>query len=180
MKNRSKVNLSSEYSKQNILSSASGWFIFATFIGALLLNMLPLQGLFLHLRPDFVALTILYWSIYQPQRVGISIAFGMGLLVDVSNAGILGQHAMAYCVITYFGLILHRRLRYFNSLQQSPQIGLILLLMQLIILIAGLVSGYRFPGWYFFLTSLTGMIMWPIITFSLGILQRPKTDSDAL
>jgi rod shape-determining protein MreD len=76
--------------------------------------MLPLEGFFLLLRPDFVALTILYWSIYQPQRIGMSIAFGMGLLVDVSNAGILGQHAIAYCVITYFGLILHRRLRYSN------------------------------------------------------------------
>ncbi len=142
--------------------------------------MLPLQGIFLHLRPDFVALTMLYWSIHQPHRVGMSIAFGMGMLVDVSNAGILGQHTMAYCVITYFGLILHRRLRYFNPLQQSPQIGLILLLMQFIILITGLLAGYRFPGWYFFLASITGMIIWPFVTFSLGILQRPKINPDAI
>lgn len=172
--------LSRNYPEQNILSSANGWYIFATLIGALLLSMLPLQGALLHLRPDFVALTMLYWSIHQPHRVGMSIAFGMGMLVDVSNAGILGQHAMAYCVITYFGLILHRRLRYFNPFQQSPQIGLILLLMQFIILISGLLSGYLFPGWYFFLASITGMMIWPFVTFSLGILQRPKTDPDAL
>jgi rod shape-determining protein MreD len=104
----------------------------------------------------------------------------MGLLVDVSNAGILGQHAMAYCVITYFAVILHRRLRYFNPTQQAPQIGLILLLMQLIILIIGLLSGYRFPGWYFFLASMMGMLIWPLITFSLEKLQKLKTDPDEL
>jgi rod shape-determining protein MreD len=174
------VIVSTDYSDQNTLSPANGWYIFATLIGALLLTMLPFQGIFLNLRPDFVALTMLYWSIHQPHRVGMSIAFGMGLLVDVSNAGILGQHAMAYCIITYFALILHRRLRYFNPTQQAPQIGLILLLMQFIILIIGLLSGYRFPGWYFFLASITGMFIWPLVTFSLGILQKPKTDPDAL
>jgi rod shape-determining protein MreD len=172
--------VSTDYPDQNTLSPASGWFIFTTLIGALLLTMLPLQGIFLHLRPDFVALTIFYWSIHQPHRVGMSVAFGMGLLVDVSNAGILGQHAMAYCVITYIAVILHRRLRYFNPTQQAPQIGLILLLMQFIILIIGLLSGYRFPGWYFFLATITGMLIWPLITLSLEKLQKLKTDPDEL
>lgn len=172
--------MSADYPDQNILSPANGWYIFTTLISALLLTMMPLKGIFLHLRPDFVALTILFWSIHQPHRVGMSIAFGMGLLVDVSNAGILGQHAMAYCIITYFAHILHRRLRYFNPTQQAPQIGMILLLMQFIILIVGLLSGYRFPGWYFFLATITGMLTWPLITFSLERLQKLKTDPDAL
>ena len=180
MKNHTEMFVSTIYHDHNNLAPANGWYIFATLFSALLLNMLPLQEVFLPLRPDFVALTIIYWTVHQPHRVGMSIAFGMGLLVDVSNAGILGQHALAYSIISYFSLISHRRLLYFNPIQQAPQIGFILLLMQLIILIIGLLSGYRFPGLYYFITSITGMLIWPLITYSLGILRKPKAESDTL
>ena len=172
--------MSSIYHDHNNLAPANGWYIFATLIGALLLNMLPLQEVILPLRPDFVALTIVYWNVHQPHRVGMSIAFGMGLLVDVSNAGVLGQHALAYSIISYLSLIFHRRLLYFNPIQQAPQIGLILVIMQMIILIVGLLGGYRFLGLYYFIGSITGMLMWPIITYVLGILRRPKTESETL
>lgn len=172
--------MSTHYPEQEIMQSTKGWFIFLSLIGALILNLLPLQGIFLTLRPDFVALAILYWSINQPQRVGMSITFGMGLLMDFSNISVLGQHAMAYCVVTYLALAFHRRLRIFNSFQQAPQIGLILIFMQLIVLLTGLLSGVGYPGWSFFLMSMTGMMIWPPICFILGILQQPKNDHNVL
>ncbi len=172
--------MSVNFPEQDVLIPATGWFIFFSLVIALLLNLLPLQGISLVLRPDFVALTILYWSINQPQHFGISIAFLMGLLIDVSNASILGQHAMAYCVVAYIAFVLHRRLRIFNPLQQIPQIVLILILMQVIILLTGVIGGADFPGWYFFLASLTGMLTWPLISFILGILRKPKDDPNII
>jgi len=147
---------------------------------ALLLNLLPLQGIVLTLRPDFVALVLLYWSINQPQRVGMSAAFGMGLLMDVGNSSMLGQHALAYSVMIFLALLMRRRLRIFGLLEQAPQIGLMLLAAQFITLLTELLNRAHFPGWYFFLASITGALLWPLISSLLKIPHSPKYDPNAL
>lgn len=172
--------MSANFTEQEVLIPATGRFIFFSLVIALLLNLLPLQGIFLILRPDFVALTILYWSINQPQHFGMSIAFIMGLLIDVSNISILGQHAMAYCIIAYIAVTIHRRLRIFNPFQQAPQIILILLFMQSVILLTGLLSGADFPGWFFFLASATGMLAWPVLSLFLGMLRKSNDSPNTI
>jgi len=168
------------YSEQEILLPAKGWFIILSFMVALLLNLLPLQGIVLTLRPDFVALVLLYWSINQPQRVGMSAAFGMGLLMDVGNSSMLGQHALAYSVMIFLALLMRRRLRIFGLLEQAPQIGLMLLAAQFITLLTELLNRAHFPGWYFFLASITGALLWPLISSLLKIPHSPKYDPNAL
>jgi len=147
---------------------------------ALLLNLLPLQGIVLTLRPDFVALVLLYWSINQPQRVGMSAAFGMGLLMDVANSSMLGQHALAYSVMIFLALLMRRRLRIFGLLEQAPQIGLMLLAAQFITLLTELLNRALFPGWYFFLASITGALLWPLISSLLKIPHNRKYDPNVL
>ncbi len=168
------------YLGQDILAPAKSWYVFSSLIVALLLNFLPLQGSALILRPDFVVITILFWAINQPQKIGMSLAFCIGLMMDVGNASILGQHALAYCVIVYFALIFRRRLRMFSLLQQSPQIGLLLFIMQIIIVLIALSSGSSFPGWHYFLATVTGALFWIPISFLLSAPLKPKSDSDAL
>jgi len=168
------------YSEQEILLPAKGWFIILSLMVALLLNLLPLQGIVLTLRPDFVALALLYWIINQPQRVGMSAAFGMGLLMDVGNSSMLGQHALAYSVMIFLALLMRRRLRIFGLLEQAPQIGLMLLAAQFITLLTELLNRAHFPGWYFFLASVTGALLWPLISSLLKIPHSPKYDPNVL
>ena len=99
----------------------------------------------LTLWPDFVALIILYWCINQPQRAGISIAFSMGLLMDIGNASTFGQHALAYSIMAFVALVFHRRLSIFGILKQAPQIGLILFIGQFVMLLTGLAGRITFP-----------------------------------
>ncbi|SEL03465.1 rod shape-determining protein MreD [Nitrosovibrio tenuis] len=167
------------YPRQEILLPAKGSFIAFSLFFALLLNLLPLKGVALSLWPDFVALVALYWCINQPQRAGISMAFGMGLLMDIGDASALGQHALAYSIMAFIALIFQRRLSIFGLLKQAPQIGLILLTGQFVILLAGLLAGSDFPGWDFFLISVIGMLLWPLVSSLLGIPQKPRSDSDA-
>jgi rod shape-determining protein MreD len=61
-------------------------FVAITLVLALLLNLLPLTGTALMLRPDFLALVLLYWCIQAPRYVGVGIAWFMGLLMDVGDA----------------------------------------------------------------------------------------------
>ncbi len=59
--------------------------------------------------PDFVALVLLFWNVHQPRKVGMGIAFFLGLLMDVHNASLLGEHALAYTLLSYGAITIHRR-----------------------------------------------------------------------
>ena len=167
------------YPRQEILLPAKDSFIALSLFIALLLNLLPLKGIALSLWPDFVALVTLYWCINQPQRAGIGMAFGMGLFMDIGEASTLGQHALAYSIMAFIALIFQRRLSVFELLKQAPQIGLILFAGQFVILLTGLLGGSHFPGWDFFLISVIGMLLWPVVSSLLRVPQKPRSDSDA-
>src|SRR5690349_6315643 len=85
--------------KKEILLPVKNSFIVSSLMAALLLNLLPLPPAALALYLDFVALVLAYWCISQPQRIGMSIAFILGLLIDMGNASTLGQHALAYSIM---------------------------------------------------------------------------------
>ncbi len=165
--------------RQELLLPAKGSFIIFSLFFALVLNLLPLKGMALILWPDFVALVILYWCINQPQHAGISMAFGMGLLMDIGDASALGQNALAYSMMAFLGLMFQRRLSVFGPVKQAPQIGLILFAGQLVLLFAGLLSGSHFPGWDFFLMTIIGMFLWPLVSSLLRTPRKPRSDSDA-
>lgn len=183
--NPERTNESSSAKKENYLGQdvyvpANNWLIAGSLVAALILNFVPLQGDFLMLRPDFIALAIAYWSVNHPQKIGMGIAFGLGLMMDVGNAGILGQHALAYCVVVYLTLVFGRRLRLFNALQQAPQIGFTFFIMQSIIVLIALSNGASPPDWSYFLASATGALLWAPASFVLMRLQKQKPDPDAL
>lgn len=67
-----------------ILLPVSPLFIGTSLLGAFLLNLLPWGRLIG--APDFVALVLVFWGIHQPRKVGIGLAFFMGLLMDVHDA----------------------------------------------------------------------------------------------
>ena len=169
-----------DHPKQEILLPVKSSFIVLSLVVAMLLNLLPLSNTVLAWRPDLLAMVLLYWCINQPQRIGMSTAFIMGLLMDIGNASTLGQHALAYSVMAFATRLFHRRLHFFGPFKQAPQIGLILLIGQSVILLAWLLDGSYFPGWNFFLASGASVILWPLLSSLLRMSQKPRSDSDAL
>lgn len=172
--------VSNNYIEEEIILPAKGWFIFLSFMIALLLNLMPLQDKMLILRPDFVALVLLFWGTYQPQRIGMSTAFVVGLIMDVGNGSMFGQHALSYSVMIFIALLLRRRLQVFGLIKQAPQIGLLLLFSQSIMLLTELLNRADFPGWHYFLASFTGMLVWPLISLLLKMPHSSKYDPNAL
>ena len=94
--------------RHEILLPVKPAFIVATFIAAAMVNMMPWTGYAAWLRPDFVALVLLYWIIDQPRLVGFTAAFSLGLLMDVAEGALLGQHALSYTILAYAGIALNR------------------------------------------------------------------------
>ena len=55
-----------------------------------------------------------YFGFMHGEAVGIGIAFMFGLLMDVHEAGLLGEHALAYSLLSYGAIALHRRVPWFG------------------------------------------------------------------
>jgi hypothetical protein len=51
--------------------------------------------------PDWVALVLCFWSVREFRRVGMGWAFVLGLLMDVADGAVLGQHCFAYVLLAY-------------------------------------------------------------------------------
>ena len=149
------------------------WFSLLLALGA---NMVPVGRLVW--MPDLLALTLVVWNVHQPRRVGLGLAFLFGLLMDVHQAALLGQHALAYTVLTYLAISMHRRLLWFTVLSQAIQILPLFFLAHLVSAVVRLVIGGTFPGWELAIAPLVEALLWPVATWLLLAPQRRPPDPD--
>ncbi len=162
---------------QEILLPTSNTFIVLSLLAALLFNWLPWQGVWLALRPDFVALVVLYWCIHKPYRVGIGMAWLVGILADVANASLFGQHALAYSVLAFGGIVLHRRVQMFDLRQQTMQVFPVLLLAYAVYAtVHWQLHGYI--AWEYFSGSVVSALLWAPLTALLQALRRPRAEPE--
>lgn len=134
---------------------------------AFLLNLLPWSGLALQVCPDFVLLILLYWSINQPRSVGQGLGFLLGLLMDVANSALLGQHALMYVAAVFLAQLLRVRVLQLSLPAQALHIGVILLLAQLISVSLNLSMGRELPGALMIVAPIIGAALWPPISLVL-------------
>jgi rod shape-determining protein MreD len=169
---------SRDFAPHEILLPVSGVFIVATFVAALLFNLLPWSGWALYAKPDFVALVVLYWCIQQPRKVGFASAFLLGILMDVAEGSLFGQHALAYSVLAFAGIVLHRRVLMFTLVSQMMHVIVLLLMNDAIVLAIRMAAGAPFPGVGYFAGSVIATLLWPVLTWLFKLPQRPTADPD--
>jgi len=161
---------------QAILLPVRASTIVASFAGALLLAFLPWPDL--ALAPDFVALTLAFWCVRQPRRVGLATAWALGLLVDAGNGVLLGQHALAYSALAFCAIALSRRILWFENWGQMLHVLLLLEGAQLVSLGVRLATGAEFPGWALFAGPLAATALWPVVCWLLLMPQRRPIQID--
>jgi rod shape-determining protein MreD len=164
--------------QQEILLPVKPAFIVFTLIAALVVNLLPWSGWLLTIKPDFVALVVLYWCIQQPRRIGFTAAWLFGLMMDVADGSLLGQHALAYSVLAFAGIVLHRRVLMFTMKDQILHVIPLLLANDLIVLAIRKLAGAEFPGFSYFVGSFIAGALWPVICSLLKLPRIPKPDPD--
>ncbi len=162
---------------QEFLLPASNIFIALSVLAALLLNWLPWEGIWLALRPDFVALVMLYWCVYKPYRVGIGVAWVVGIFADVANASLFGQHALAYAVLAFGGIILHRRIQMLDLRQQTLQVFPVLLSAYAAYAAVHWQSHGYVAGEYF-IGSVISALLWVPLSILLQALRRPRAEAE--
>ena len=162
--------------EQRILLPVSGRFIATSVVIAFAFNLLPwpdIRGV-----PDLLALVLTFWCVHQPRKIGIGIAWLLGLVMDAANGVLFGQHALAYAVLGYAAHGLHRRILRFPIWQQAAHVLVLLLASQLLMLLVRLVAGATYPGLSFFAGSLIAAALWPVATYILLAPQRRALNVD--
>jgi rod shape-determining protein MreD len=166
---------------QQLLLPANPLFIWSSLVVALLLNKLQNMGLWGRAAwtPDLLALVLVFWSVHQPLRVGVGAAFVFGLLMDVHQGSVLGQHALAYTVLGFYAITIHRRLLWFSVPQQALQVLPLLLVAHAVELAVRMLVGGTFPGFLILLGPVIEALLWPLVTVVLLLPQRRAPDPDA-
>ena len=161
---------------QQLLMPVNPLFIWASLLLAMVLNMVPLGRV--AWTPDLLMLLLVFWSVHQPSRVGMGAAFVFGLCMDVHQAALLGQHALAYTALTYVAITFHRRLLWLTLPVQAVQVLPWFFAAHVIELVLRLMAGGIFPGWSFLLAPLLEALLWPVASFVLLAPQRRAPDPD--
>lgn len=159
-----------------ILLPAQTWYVYLSLLVALGMSYIPtgrVAGL-----PDWVAVVLAFWCVREPRRVGMGSAFVFGVLVDIGHGAAMGQFALAYVVLAYLALSVSRRVLWFPVLQQALHVLPMLLLSQIIMVVVRMVGGAEFPGWWYFLSSFSGALLWIPLSVVLLLPQYRSVERD--
>lgn len=136
------------------------WFISLSILLAMVLSIMPLPLELKSLRPDWVLIVIIYWTIALPHRVNIGTAWLSGMLLDILLGTTLGLHAIAMIVVVYVTASNFQKLRNFSLWQQSLLIAVFLLLYHFILFwINHFLTGVSFSVNYIY-PAITSSLIW--------------------
>ena len=147
----------------NLSRSQMILMIGGVFLIAFLLTIMPLPEGLSNWRPQWVALTLIFWILTLPERVGVGVAWSIGVVLDVLTGTLLGEHALSFSLIAFAVLKLHKRLLLFPPHQQSFTVLLLLLLDRLLNLWVTGALGYPAPEMAYWIPPVVGALFWPWI-----------------
>jgi rod shape-determining protein MreD len=146
--------------------------VYATFLVALILAVMPMPNWAEPFRPDWVGLTLIYWCMAAPARVGVGTGWTLGLVLDVFYGSLLGLHALAKSLIAFLTIKLHLKLRMFPRWQQAVAVLVLLAVNQLLVLWIRGVIGQAPETATYWTPSIVGMVVWPWLFVILRDVRR--------
>ncbi|MGB0712096.1 MAG: rod shape-determining protein MreD [Gammaproteobacteria bacterium] len=149
-----------------------GGVIVVTILIAMVLSVVPMPEWARLWRPEWTVLVVLYWAMAVPQRVGVGVAWTLGLLMDVLHGTLLGQYAIALAVVAYLMGSMYRRIRVFPLWQQAVVVMVLLAIYQTLTLWIRGIAGHP-PGTLMYWAPVaSGTLLWPWVFVLLRDLRR--------
>ena len=150
--------------------------VIVTIILSLMLTVVPLPDWAAPFRPDWVALTLIYWAMTMPRTWSVGSAWIVGIVLDVTQGTILGQHALALCFIVFVTVRLNLLMRVFPMQQLTATVFSILAIYQFILFWINGVAGVDVPTVNYWGPVIGGTILWPVVVMLLrGVRVRVQT-----
>jgi rod shape-determining protein MreD len=134
------------------------WF---TLLVSLALTCVPLPDVLHAVRPPWVTMVVIYWAMMWPRLCGIGTAFVAGLLLDVLQGSLLGQHALALSLVCYLTLKLHLQIRIFPLWQLTVTVFALLLIDAFIVFWVDGIASFPTHGIGRWTQLLAGAVVWP-------------------
>ena len=141
--------------------------VIVTIIVSIMLMVMPLPDWAEPFRPDWVALTLIYWAMMMPRTWSVGIAWIVGIVLDVAQGTILGQHALALCFIVFVTVRFHLLMRVFPMQQLAATVFAILALYQFVLFWINGVAGVDVDAIAYWGPVITGTLFWPVVAMLL-------------
>ena len=143
------------------IPSHANWVIWASLALALMLGIMPMPEWARLLRPDWALLVLLFWVLEVPQRVGVTVAFIVGICLDILHETPLGQHAIGLVLVAYLAHIGHRQVQQFPLWQRTLVVMTLLMVFELTQIWIEGANGRDLHWESRAYPILTGLILWP-------------------
>lgn len=134
-----------------------------SFAAAAVLELLAMPQMLLAFRPEWMVLTLIYWLLRHPERIGLFSAFIVGGIMDVLSGTYLGIHIIACCIVSYLVLTMHQRLKMFPVLQQSLVIFFIIGILLMIVMTIRGALGAVDNNMSYLGAALSSALVWPFV-----------------
>ena len=132
---------------------------------------MPLSYGWRWLRPEFIVLLVIYWSMFAPQFFGLLSAWVVGSLMDLLYLSPLGFHALGLLLISYFSYMIYRRIQNYVLWHQSVWIFILVGVFQLFSNWLGGFFDRSADTPLFLIAALLSGLIWPMVVVLLERLQ---------
>lgn len=118
-------------------------------------------------RPLLVLLILIYWALYCPERVGVGVAWVVGLLTDFLYGVMLGPYSLGFAIAIYMVVRLHARINMFPLFQQALFVGMLVAGVQCLAIVLGMLLGHIDMPWRVLWSIPTSLLCWPVVMIIL-------------
>jgi rod shape-determining protein MreD len=110
-----------------------------------------------------------------PRTWSVGTAWIVGIVLDVSQGTLLGQHALALCFVAFITVRFHLLMRVFPMPQLTATVFPILATYQFLLFWVNGVAGVDAPLIAYWGPVVSGTLLWPIlVTFLSGMRYRTR------
>lgn len=137
--------------------------IWLVMVAALALALVPVPGPVAWLAPPWVTLAVIYWVLMRPAQFGVISAWIVGLVLDVAQGSLLGQHALTLALVAWVVLRFHLQIRVFPLWQLTLTVLALLATEAFLNLWIDGVTGHASLGLARWGGVVSGAVLWPVV-----------------
>ncbi|MGH8090264.1 MAG: rod shape-determining protein MreD, partial [Rudaea sp.] len=142
---------------------ANDWLFWSSVFAGYLLQLMPLPQALLPLKPWWLALILVYWTLEAPEHVSLGRAFVLGLVGDLLVGDLLGEQALRLCIFCFILMRFRARLRFFPMWQQALAVLALLVNDRILLLIVRMLAGASLPPASWWISPFVGAALWPFL-----------------
>lgn len=151
--------------------AGSSW-VYGTIVFSWFLGLLPTAEW--QWFPNLTVITLVYWTIYQPQRIFYWLVFLLGLLTDADSGAVFGQHALSFCLVVFLAEMMRVRLQWLSGFSQAIAVVPIFLIVPILRIVESFCFGDPMVQKAWFVATAISVVIWPLACWILSRHFYPK------